>query len=52
MSKVPMIQDPASRNKQFYDIPKIETGVYELRNKYPGTGDGTGVKIAIMDTGK
>lgn len=52
MSKVPMTQDPASRNKQFYDIPKIETGVYDLRSKYPGTGDGTGVKIAIMDTGK
>jgi hypothetical protein len=53
MSKVPMTQDPTnSRKKLFYDIPKIETGVYDLRNKYPGTGDGTGVKIAIMDTGK
>lgn len=36
---------------KFYDIPKVETGIYELRAKYPGTGDGAGVKIAIMDTG-
>ena len=36
-----MIQVPA-----LYLIPYLLTGA-----KYPGTGDGTGVKIAVMDTG-
>ncbi|KAL7551241.1 hypothetical protein ACHAWF_014431 [Thalassiosira exigua] len=31
-------------------IPKEETGLYDLYEKYPGS-DGAGVKIAVMDTG-
>jgi len=31
-------------------IPKKETGIYDLLDKYPGS-DGRGVKICIMDTG-
>ena len=31
-------------------IPKEETGVYSLRDKYPGS-DGRGVRIAVLDTG-
>lgn len=43
-------------NNQFYDIPKKETGVYDLYQKYSSptsltAADGTGIKIAIMDTG-
>ncbi|KAL7459659.1 hypothetical protein ACHAWC_011570 [Mediolabrus comicus] len=37
-------------NYQFYDIPKKETGIYDLYQKY-SSADGTGIKIAIMDTG-
>ena len=38
--------------RTYQDIPKHETGITQLQQIYPqNNGDGTGVKIAIMDTG-
>ena len=41
----------STTRRVYHDIPKHETQIHHLRQTHGSKSDGTGIKIAIMDTG-